>query len=670
MVQLGDIIEIESSPEPIQSRKKGKGKAHPNGLASSVIELTDSEAEPDIKSPPSRSQTQVLLGHSSLKRKRNTSGTLRPSGSLDTPPAVFASASGSGTGAGPSKQQHTPANAHARNHPLFLTSDEEHEPPSPVLIPTPIGRDIGVMDDAPVVIPTVIIPETDPQPHIPAQADPQPLIPAQTDPQPFMPPPTPPTPDIDPTSTAVARILEIIPNVEPTHLLTLVETHLPTFSVHHDDGGGEDAETAGEGEGAREATVEQQVQGVVGHVLHLLFEDPNYPKAQLQNGKGKGKRVTDDEDNKGKGKGKAKEVVSKKPKIDYSTVDRPFPGGPNYFDLALYHLQTSFPLIPKPYLRRQFQIHKNLYAPTHLSILAVEKRFEDEGAQKQRPYILKSCRATLRQPQGDVALEEEKAWLDVELAGGAHGSGNGDDAAMDDDKEEAVDHAVMDDADDEEDDGTGIECQCCFADYPFSKMVQCPEAHLFCSTCISTYAATQLGAHNSSLTCIHSSSCSLPFPPSELKRILSVKLYELYERLEQQKQIMQAGLEGLEECPFCEWKCVLEVSSEEDKLFRCGNDDGGCGVVSCRGCKKLDHLPKSCKEVEEDKHLDGRHAIEEAMTRALMRNCPKCQKAFIKEQGCNKMSCPNCHTLSCYVCRQVINGYDHFNQLKNDMLRR
>jgi len=54
--------------------------------------------------------------------------------------------------------------------------------------------------------------------------------------------------------------------------------------------------------------------------------------------------------------------------------------------------------------------------------------------------------------------------------------------------------------------------------------------------------------------------------------------------------------------------------------------------------------------MEEDKVLDGRHAIEEAMcmstifsflefllipsiARALMRNCPKCQKAFIKEQG-------------------------------------
>jgi len=144
----------------------------------------------------------------------------------------------------------------------------------------------------------------------------------------------------------------------------------------------------------------------------------------------------------------------------------------------------------------------------------------------------------------------------------------------------------------------------------------------------------------------------------------------LYERIKQRSEIEAAGLEGLEECPFCEFKCVIEASMEEEKLFRCGNDDGGCGVVSCRECKKVDHLPKSCKgtfffyifnsrvdsdrfyhiEMEEDKVLDGRHAIEEAMcmstifsfleflpipsiARALMRNCPKCQKAFIKEQG-------------------------------------
>src|SRR5579863_7507403 len=29
---------------------------------------------------------------------------------------------------------------------------------------------------------------------------------------------------------------------------------------------------------------------------------------------------------------------------------------------------------------------------------------------------------------------------------------------------------------------------------------------------------------------------------------------------------------------------------------------------------------------------------------------------------CNKMSCTYCHTLSCYVCRSIIRGYEHFDQ--------
>jgi TRIAD3 protein (E3 ubiquitin-protein ligase RNF216) len=84
----------------------------------------------------------------------------------------------------------------------------------------------------------------------------------------------------------------------------------------------------------------------------------------------------------------------------------------------------------------------------------------------------------------------------------------------------------------------------------------------------------------------------------------------LYERVKQRKEVEAAGIEGLEECPFCEYKCVIE--NEHEKLFTCRNEEGGCAAVrfvymvpslgchltlpfSCRQCKKLDHLPKSCK---------------------------------------------------------------------------
>lgn len=53
------------------------------------------------------------------------------------------------------------------------------------------------------------------------------------------------------------------------------------------------------------------------------------------------------------------------------------------------------------------------------------------------------------------------------------------------------------------------------------------------------------------------------------------------------------------------------------------------------------------------------------MTEAVIRKCPnpKCNKRFFKEEGCNKMKCPSCKTLSCYICREALDNkapYLHF----------
>ena len=112
--------------------------------------------------------------------------------------------------------------------------------------------------------------------------------------------------------------------------------------------------------------------------------------------------------------------------------------------------------------------------------------------------------------------------------------------------------------------------------------MQCPEAHLFCTSCMLTYAETKLGEHDARIVCMDQSGCKLPFPESELRRFLTPKLLELYERVKQRKEIEAAGIEGLEECPFCEYKVVIE--NEQERLFRCENE--ACGAVTCRKCKK------------------------------------------------------------------------------------
>jgi NADH pyrophosphatase NudC (nudix superfamily) len=56
-------------------------------------------------------------------------------------------------------------------------------------------------------------------------------------------------------------------------------------------------------------------------------------------------------------------------------------------------------------------------------------------------------------------------------------------------------------------------------------------------------------------------------------------------------------------------------------------------------------------EIQKDDALNAQHSVEEAMTNALLRDCHKCSTRFFKEEGCNKMTCPKCRAVMCYVCK-------------------
>ncbi|THH12108.1 hypothetical protein EW146_g7819 [Bondarzewia mesenterica] len=393
-------------------------------------------------------------------------------------------------------------------------------------------------------------------------------------------------------------------------------------------------------------------------VMHMLLENPAYPK---NNNKGKAREVS-----------LQSNVAKEDGLVDYARSDREKKGGLFYGELTREQLYVDFPEIPEVHVNIMLAVNNNLYAPTHLCLLK-----ERQSGSGKLPYVPQDPAARTRRVNAkkkgkrkaalhDAEFAQERIWLLTKLARDAleivKGPADVENAQAPAEVENAQAPAEASTSAQvfEDDVADGIECGCCFTEYPFNKMIQCPDTHLFCSECVIAYASTKLGEHNPDLTCMDLSGCKLPFPDSELRRILPVKLLELFERVRQRRDVEAAGLEGLEECPFCDYKAVIDVDIETDKIFRCQNEE--CGKFSCRKCKKEDHLPKSCEEVEDDKKLDGKHAIEEAMTRALMRNCPQCKKAFIKESGCNKMTCPHCRTLSCYVCRKIVHGYDHFHQ--------
>ncbi|KAH9900729.1 hypothetical protein C8Q73DRAFT_786155 [Cubamyces lactineus] len=564
-----NVSSRESSPAadpPRRTTRSGKSRATRRRsipVGGDVIELTDSDCD---ELPENLSQLYPALSQQNRARKKAktraepVAGPSRPRAVV--PPAAVPAAAP------------TPARAPTppRALPLFLPDldmREDHPPhrdPTPVIEPRPVAIEQAIHDNKPM-------------PNAAPEAVNQP---AAMD-------------DTDPFDGFVAQVLEIIPDVLPAHVYSLIEQHYPNY-----------------------------LDKVVEPVLHTLFENPDYPRADA---KGKGKRKHEDDE--------PQPDRGVKPKIDYGNKNRRHEGGYYYGILAVEQLAADFPDIPTAHIRLTLAEENALYAPAYM-------RLREQQALKSPPYKRMSRPRPVGKGKGvaqhDEELYKEIQWVREKIS-----------------EEEAKKAAEVAEELRLQEEG-GIECGCCFCEYPFDKMIQCPEAHLFCTSCMMTYAETKLGEHDAHIVCMDQSGCKLPFPESELRRFLTPKLLELYERVKQRKEIEAAGLENLEECPFCDYKVVIE--NEHERLFRCENE--ACGAVTCRACKKPDHLPKSCQEVADDKKLDIRHAIEEAMTRALMRNCPKCQKAFIKEMGCNKMTCPNCGALSCYVCRKLIKGYDHF----------
>jgi TRIAD3 protein (E3 ubiquitin-protein ligase RNF216) len=203
------------------------------------------------------------------------------------------------------------------------------------------------------------------------------------------------------------------------------------------------------------------------------------------------------------------------------------------------------------------------------------------------------------------------------------------------------------------------ECLCCFDDFPINRMTSCSgdTVHFFCLSCAKKYAEGEMGMGRIKLVCFADSNCGGTFARGQLQRFLGETSFERFEHMQQQHELAAAGLDFLSECPFCDFKAEC-LPVKVDKEFRCENPK--CRKVSCRLCQAETHIPLSCEEFRKDSKLSLRHKVEEAMSAALIRNCNKCKHPFVKDHGCNKMTCTRCGNVQCYVCSKDVKDYQHF----------
>ncbi|ESZ90583.1 hypothetical protein SBOR_9034 [Sclerotinia borealis F-4128] len=213
--------------------------------------------------------------------------------------------------------------------------------------------------------------------------------------------------------------------------------------------------------------------------------------------------------------------------------------------------------------------------------------------------------------------------------------------------------------------GTMSECGCCYGDYPLNRMVHCKNEevlHWFCRGCARQTAENEIGNSKYELICMSTDGCTAGFSLEQRNQFLDETTIVALERNEAEAVLRMAGIENLASCPFCPFAAEyppVEINRE----FRCLAPD--CEKVSCRLCKTESHIPKSCEEYAKENGLSVRRQIEEAMSAAMIRKCNKCNTPFVKEEGCNKMTCTRngCYNVQCYVCSKSC-SYDHFNDVR------
>jgi TRIAD3 protein (E3 ubiquitin-protein ligase RNF216) len=79
--------------------------------------------------------------------------------------------------------------------------------------------------------------------------------------------------------------------------------------------------------------------------------------------------------------------------------------------------------------------------------------------------------------------------------------------------------------------GSMIECTCCYCEYPFDSFVQCSEGHLLCKHCLKSYVEnTVFGNGQSAIKCLNveDGPCSGFFPDSMLHAALGAQVFSKY----------------------------------------------------------------------------------------------------------------------------------------------
>ena len=202
-----------------------------------------------------------------------------------------------------------------------------------------------------------------------------------------------------------------------------------------------------------------------------------------------------------------------------------------------------------------------------------------------------------------------------------------------------------------------------------NELIECSSSnpkhiHTVCKTCIQGHITSLLSDGIASLECMFNKhdKCGGEYNENIIKNTIdNDDMFQKWQDVMVSTEIIKlAGIcENYIICPLCcKWGCIFEIPAGAEKhafYITCAS----CKGQWCSLCKRKSHNNNSCYQLDftADEKRNPKimtntidKMIQDIATRALTHSCGICSCTYVKEEGCNLMTCPKCYGMTCYIC--------------------
>ena len=198
------------------------------------------------------------------------------------------------------------------------------------------------------------------------------------------------------------------------------------------------------------------------------------------------------------------------------------------------------------------------------------------------------------------------------------------------------------------DDDEEFECPVCMNDVPADDAFALGCGHRFCTECWQNHlkvATESLGAGCTRATCM-SPNCPAVIPYTAWQRLAEPSVFDRYWYF-----LMKDFVERNKQYVFCiNPQCGRAIHCK-DVVLNAAVVECECGTRFCFQCGEEKHNPATCKQLVQWNERGTSDDESLKMIRATTKPCFHCGWPTERNNGCNHMTCSQCHGEWCWMCR-------------------